>query len=84
MGRGGGEAAAKRARERSRLAKRAAKEAKRAERAEDDSALSAGTEAELMAEFAELSAGYEAKRVSHDVFVSEKLRIFEELGIEAG
>lgn len=82
MGRGGGEAAAKRARERSRLARREAKEAKRAERAGEASTLSATSEAELMAEFAELSAGYDAKRVSHDRYVAERLRIFEELGIE--
>ncbi len=81
MGRGGGEAAAKRARERARQAKRVAKQAKREARAEDTTSLSATTESELMEEFAKLSADYDASLVSHDRYVVERLRIFTELGI---
>lgn len=51
MGRSGGEAVAKRARERARQAKKVAKQAKREARAEDITGMSATTESALMEEF---------------------------------
>ena len=84
MARRGGEAAAKRARERARQAKRKAKEEERRGRGDDASSLSESSEAALLEEFARLSAQHEAKLISHDDFVEERLRILTELGIENG
>ncbi len=83
MAKRGGEAMAKRARERARQAKQQAKQEKRAAGPEDAPTLSASSEAALMEEFAQLSARFEAKTVSLDEFTAERERIFTELGIEA-
>lgn len=73
---------AKRARERARQAKQQAKQEKREAVTDEDTGLSAGQEAALMEEFAQLSARFEAKTVSLDDFTTERERIFTELGIE--
>jgi len=82
MARRGGEAVAKRARERARQAKRQAKQAKRVVSDEDTPVLSATSEAALMEEFARLSADYNANLIGHDHFTDERQRILTELGIE--
>lgn len=82
MAKRGGEAVAKRARERARLAKRQEKQAKREARDGDTSTLSATTEAALMEEYAQLSADYESKRISHDTYTDRRRDILTELGIE--
>ncbi len=84
MAKRGGEAMAKRARERARQAKQQAKQEKRQAAADEDTSLSADREAALMEEFAQLSAGFEAKAISLDDFTTERERIFTELGIETG
>jgi hypothetical protein len=83
MAKRGGEAMAKRARERNRQAKQAAKQARRDAPSEEVEGLSAANETALMEEFAALSARYEAKTVSHEAFEQERHRIFVELGIES-
>ncbi len=75
---------AKRARERARQAKQQAKQEKREAGTPDDGGLSAGREAALLEDFAQLSARLEAKTVSLDTFTEERQRIFTELGIESG
>ncbi len=80
----GGEAMAKRARERARQEKQAAKAAKRAAGPDDTEGLSTKGEGDLLEEFAALSARYEAKTISHENFEEERERILGELGIESG
>jgi len=82
MARRGGEAMAKRARERARQAKQQAKQERRLAASEGDATLSAGSEAALLEEFAQLNARFEAKTLSFDAFTEERNRIFTELGIE--
>ena len=82
MARRGGEAVAKRARERARLAKRQAKQEKRQARANDASKLPATSEAALLQAFAQLSADYEANAVSQDDYNAERSRILTELGVQ--
>lgn len=84
MAKRGGEAMAKRARERARQAKQKAKQEKREAASEEDTSLSADQEAALMEEFAQLSARLEAKAISLDDFTADRERIFTELGIETG
>lgn len=84
MAKRGGEAMAKRARERARQAKQQAKQEKRDAGPSDEAGLSASSEAALYEEFAQLSARFEAKNVSLDDFNAERERIFTELGIEPG
>ncbi len=62
--------------------KRQAKQAKREARADDTPSLSPTSEADLLAEFARLSAKYEAKALSHADYTEERRRILNELGIE--
>lgn len=83
MAKRGGEAVAKRARERARLVKRQAKQAKRVAR--ETLWLrkwSAASEAALLGEFARIRAEYEANRMHHDHYTEERRRILTELGIE--
>jgi len=82
MAKRGGEAVAKRARERARLVKRQAKQAKREAQTDDTTSLSATSEAALMEEFARLSAQYEANVIGHDNYTDERRRILTELGIQ--
>ena len=82
MAKRGGEAVAKRARERARLVKRQTKQEARQARADDTTSLSATSEATLMEEFARLSAQYEANVISHDNYTDERRRILIELGIQ--
>ncbi len=82
MAKRGGEAVAKRARERARLVKRQTKHEARRARADDTTSLAATSEAALMEEFARLSAQYEANVVSHDNYTDERRRILTELGIQ--
>lgn len=83
MARRGGDAAAKRRRERDRQSKQKAKAARREARAETSNTLSAATEAELLEEFAQLSAVYQANGMSEATFVAERRRILNDLGVEA-
>lgn len=82
MAKRGGEAMAKRARERARDLKRQNKQAKREAGPDETAVVSASSEAELLEEFAQLSAAYETKAISHDRFTEERVRILTELGIE--
>ena len=81
MARRGGEAAAKRRRERDRQAKQKAKQAKREARSGETSILSADSEAALLQEFARLSAEYQANSVSEATYAAERRRILTDLGI---
>lgn len=83
MGKKGGEAALKRAREKTRLEKQDLKRQRRQARsAEESNAPAVDTDA-LMEEFAKIGALYEANRISEARFNEERKRIFEALGIES-
>ena len=82
MARRGGEAAAKRRRERDRQAKQKAKQAKREARTGDTSTLSSDNEAALLEDFARLSAEYQANGMSEATYAAERRRILTDLGIE--
>ena len=76
-----GDAALKRAREKTRLEKQDAKREKRQARSEEEKTLSSDSADALMEEFARLSAQYEASQVSGERFNTERDRIFTALGI---
>ena len=80
MSKRGGDAALKRAREKTRLEKQDAKRLKRQARSEVEQTLSSNRENALMEEFARLSAQYEANEVSAERFNTERDRIFTALG----
>ncbi len=79
----GGEAVAKRARERGRLEKQEAKREKREARSAESTSISAEDESALMEEFARLSERYSAGEITEAVYNEERTRIFEELGVES-
>ena len=84
MARRGREAMTKRARERTRQEKQESKKEKREARAEEEtSVLPAADETALMEEFARLSERYSSDQISEADYVSERHRIFVELGIES-
>lgn len=82
MGKKGGEAALKRAREKTRLEKQDLKRQRRLERTAESSNAPAVDSDALMEEFAKIGALYEANRISEARFNEERKRIFEALGIE--
>ncbi|MGH8925666.1 MAG: hypothetical protein ACRDWA_13675 [Acidimicrobiia bacterium] len=82
MARRGGEAALKRAREKTRLEKQDAKRERRQARSADG-AVSPVTADALMEQFAQLNARYEAGEVTEARFTEERHRIFVALGIES-
>jgi hypothetical protein len=82
MGKKGGEAALKRAREKTRLEKQDLKRQRRQARSAETAAPAVDTDA-LMEEFAKIGALYEANRISEARFNEERKRIFEALGIES-
>ena len=83
MAKRGGEAVAKRARERGRLEKQEAKKDKREARSAEATSISAEDEAALMEEFARLSEQYSAGHITEGRYNEERTRIFEELGVES-
>lgn len=83
MAKRGGEAVAKRARERGRLEKQEAKKERREARSAESSSISAEDEAALMEEFARLSEQYSAGQITEGRYNEERTRIFGELGVES-
>lgn len=81
MARRGGEAALKRAREKARQEKQEAKREKRQARSIDDQTAGEVNVDDLMEEFAQLGARFEANQITEAVFVEERHRIFTALGI---
>jgi hypothetical protein len=83
MARRGREAMTKRARERARQEKQVTKKEKREARTDEGVILPAADETALMEEFARLSERFSADQISEGDYVSERHRIFVELGIES-
>jgi hypothetical protein len=82
MSKKGGEAALKRAREKTRLEKQDAKRQRRLARTAENDAAPVDTDA-LLEEFAHFSALHEANKISAARFNEERQRILEALGIES-
>ncbi len=82
MARPGGEAMAKRNRERARLEKQEAKREKQRARQAEAADKPEVDETALMDQFARLSESYAADRISEMAYQEERRRIFEELGLE--
>ncbi len=83
MSKRGGDAALKRVREKARQEKQEAKREKRQARSEEEKTLSSESADALMEEFARLSAQYEASQLTEERFNTERVRIFEALGVES-
>ena len=83
MAKRGGEAVAKRARERGRLEKQEAKKERREARSAESTSISAEDESALMEEFARLSEQYSDGHITEARYNEERTRIFEELGVES-
>lgn len=82
MARPGGEAMAKRNRERARQEKQEAKREKQISRQAEAANEPEVDEAALMEEYARLSEQYEANLISESVYSEERRRIFDELGLQ--
>ena len=83
MARPGGEAMAKRNRERARQEKQEAKREKQISRQAEAANEPEIDETALMEEYARLSEQFEANLISESVYTEERRRIFDELGLQA-